>query len=123
MTDIGKLRDLAEGFLDEMLEAERARDFDAWSHRWHANDLKGLNAQVFLNDLDQMEEELGAYRSRDYFGDVPGASGKKDAENTPKKWRFVWRLNFEKKATLSVVGILQVDGVWRPYMNSCSISS
>ncbi len=25
---------IAEAFLDEMLEAERAKDFDAWAKRW-----------------------------------------------------------------------------------------
>ncbi len=63
---------IAEGYLDEMLEAERARDFGAWSKQWDASDLEGLDEEVFQRDLDDMDRVFAAYRSRAYLGVLKG---------------------------------------------------
>ena len=112
---------LAEGYLDEMLEAERKRDFGAWSKRWEASDLEGLDEDVFQRDLDDMDRVLGAYRSRFYFGVLKGTKDVSQENDTSVSLKFVWRMIYEKNEALSVVGIRKRDGRWIPCKNACQL--
>ena len=112
---------IAEGYLDEMLEAERKRDFGAWSKRWEASDLEGLDEDVFQRDLDDMDRVLGAYRSRFYFGVLKGTKDVSQENDTSVSLKFVWRMIYEKNEALSVVGIRKRDGRWIPCKNACQL--
>jgi len=92
---------IAERYLDEMLEAERIRDFKAWSKRWDTNDLGGLNDEIFQSDLDAMNQKLGAYKSRAYFGVLKGDKDVSQEKNTSMSLQFVWRVIYEKNEALS----------------------
>ncbi len=108
-------RVIAERYLDEMLEAERLRDFAAWSQRWDSDDLGGLDDARFQEDLDAMARELGPYRSRSYFGCVV-----RQTEVSPR-YRFVWRTEYEKADALNIVTIQHRDNVWRVCENRCML--
>lgn len=110
---------IAEAFLDGMLEAERLKDFNAWARHWDKEDLKGLNEEVFQNDLRKMSDVLGAYHHREYLGVYEGRR-----DEVPKdavRLKFVWRMVYEKNEALSVIGIRNANGTWRPYQNMCHL--
>jgi len=114
-------RAIAERYLDEMLEAERLRDFKAWSKRWDTNDLGDLDDKVFQSDLDAMNQKLGAYKSRAYFGVLKGHRDVSQEKKTSMSLQFVWRMIYEKSEALSIVGIRQREGIWHPYKNVCHL--
>ena len=110
---------VAEAFLDQMLEAEHVRDFTAWAKHWDLEDLKGLNEEVFQNDLKKMSDVLGAYRGREYLGAYEGR--RDEAPTDAVRLKFVWRMIYEKNEALSVIGIRNADGQWRVYQNMCHL--
>lgn len=116
-----ELRKLAEICLDEMLEAERTRDFGAWSRRWQERDLKGLDERAFLDDLDRMEKVLGAYRSRDYLGVIHVGESAMDDDGSSRKLRFIFKAAFEKTEAMFAVGLRKLGGNWYVYANTCSV--
>ncbi|MEM7619778.1 MAG: hypothetical protein AAF228_04840 [Pseudomonadota bacterium] len=115
------LRTIAESYLDEMLEAERTRDFKAWTNRFNDDDLEGFSEEIFLSDLDRMEKNLGVYKSREFFGIVKGPKNISAKDSLSPSFRFVWKAIFEKNEALIIVGIRQIDGIWCPCSNVCSI--
>ena len=121
MDDFAEHRAIAERYLDEMLEAERARDFAAWSRRWDADDLEGLDAEGFAEDLDEMQAVLGDYRSREYLGALNRREGASPADDGPVHLRFVWRVVYAKDEAFSIVGIRRDGDGWRPCENMCSL--
>jgi hypothetical protein len=115
MNEHASERAIAERFLDEMFEAERLRDFTAWSQRWDPSDLNGLDDKRYQEDLDAMARELGEYRSRNYFGCVVRKGG------SAPRYRFVWRTEYEKADALNIVTIEQRDSVWFVCENRCML--
>jgi hypothetical protein len=107
---------IAEEYLTEMLEADRVSDYEGFVKRFDKVDLEGFDKDVFLNDTQQMREDLGTYKKRLYLGFL---NGFKD-DNHPKSLRFVWRAMYEKNEALIVVGIHEKCGVW--YVNDNVIS-
>ena len=119
MNRFAKERAIAESFLDEMFEAERLRDFEAWSRQWDEGALGGLNNEVFQSDLEKMNDVLGKYKSREYLGVVESMVRENSRSNTAsRRQKFVWRVNYEKNEALQVVGLKKTDGEWRAYRNS-----
>ena len=107
---------VAEKYLDEMMEADRADDYEGFIKRFDKVDLDGFNEEIFHNDAKLMREELGLYKSRSYLGSL---NGFKD-DTHPRCLRFVWRATYEKNEALIVVGIHEIDGIW--YVNESTVS-
>jgi hypothetical protein len=107
---------VAEKYLTEMLEADRTDDYEAFIRRFDKIDLEGFDKDIFLNDTEQMQEDLGAYKSRFYLGSLKGFK----EDKYPRCLRFVWRAIYEKNEALIVVGIHEKDGVW--YVNESTVS-
>lgn len=111
MNDTTQPLSLAELYLDEMLAAEKADDYDAWMQRFEKDNHHGPSKEGFHIDIQNMQQELGAYKSRVYFGSI-----KMSNENKyPNGLRFIWKGIFEKKEILIVVGTHKKDDVW--YVN------
>lgn len=121
MTRFTEEKAIAEGFLDEMFEAERLGDFQAWSKQWDKEDLCGLNEEIFHNDLKQMNKKLGDYKNREYLGVVESVINENNSDTTSRRLKFVWRVNYKKNEALQVVGLKQINGHWQPYRNSCDL--
>lgn len=116
VVDNDEARAIAETFLDEMMEAERTRDFKAWSQRWEGGD-PGITEDYFLKDIDEVEEEMGSYLRRDYMGFLKGMVHQSTETVYHMRHRFAWRFYFEKNEALITIGIHQKDGVWYPFEN------
>ena len=112
---------IAESYLDEMLEAERNRDFQAWRKRWQEHDLKGLDEKAFLSDLDAMDEELGSYKERVYFGVLNNQKRLSQDTHALMSLTLVWRMIYEKNEALTILGIRRRDEVWYPFKNVCHL--
>jgi hypothetical protein len=116
MERFGSELPIAEKYIDEMLEADRAGDYEAFISRFDKADLDGFNEEIFQNDVAQMRDDLGSYKSRVYLGSLEGV---KSAQR-PRCLRFVWRAIYEKNEALIVLGIHELNGVW--YINESTVS-
>lgn len=108
--------EVAEKYLAEMLEADRAQDYEGFISRFDEIDLEGFDKEIFLADTKLMREELGVYKDRIYLGCL---NGFKDNDH-PNCLRFTWRGIFERNEALIVLGIHKKNGVW--YVNENTIS-
>ncbi|MBJ7539084.1 hypothetical protein [Marinomonas transparens] len=111
MNDITKQLALAEKYLDEMLAAEKADDYEAWMQRFEKDNHNGPSKDNFHKDIEHMRQTLGAYQSREYFGSIKMSN----EDKYPDGLRFFWKGVFEKKELLIAIGIHQKSGVW--YVN------
>ncbi len=116
MNSINLELEVAEKYLDEMLEADRVGDYQGFIKRFDDNELDQFNEEDFHEDVNLMLEDLGAYKNRTLLGHLNGFVDPK----YPKNSRFVWRANYEKNQALIVVGIHQINGVW--YVNESNVS-
>lgn len=108
--------EVAEKYLTEMLEADRAGDYDAFIKRFDSADLEGFNKDVFLKDVELMREELGVYEDRVFLGSLNGFK----SEDRPGCLRFVWRAIYEKNEALIILRIHEKNGEW--YVNESVVS-
>lgn len=112
-----ELLSIAEQYLDEMIEAERTNDYEAWIARFEQEDLEGFNQEIFESDIQEMNEELGAYKSRSFLETLRAASEDRNSESH----KFVWKGVYEKVDVIMIVGIHKNDGDW--YVNQYTINS
>ncbi len=68
-------RTLAEQYLDEMINAEAAWDYQAFVQRFEQADLDNFDEARFKEEVQSIQEELGAYKTREYFGCLQGGVG------------------------------------------------
>ena len=108
MKEHAKEQDIAEKYLNDMLEADRTGDYEGFIKYFDKVDLEDFDEGVFLNDVELMREELGAYKERFYLGSLNGFQ----TEKHPNCLRFVWRAIYEKNEALITVGIHEKNGVW-----------
>lgn len=116
MTEYIEELEIAEKYLLETLEADRAGDFESFIKRFDKRDLEGFSEEDFNKDIELMQEELGAFKRRSYMGSLKGF---RDEEH-PECLRFVWRAIYEKTEALIIIGIHKVDGAW--YLNESNVS-
>ena len=101
---------IAESYLDEMLAAEEAVDYDAFVRRFETRDIEHFGASRFKKDMYAIREDYGDYRSREYLGCLAGKHDPDRPDRHPGCIRYVWRGVFEKSETLIVVGLFTRDG-------------
>jgi hypothetical protein len=99
---------IAEKYLDEMLEAENMNNYQSWIKRFEQTDLADFNESIFAEDIKQMNEDLGSYKSRVYLGSLNGFKN----DNHPESTRFVWSGVFEKTEMVIVLGIHKRGDTW-----------
>jgi len=98
-------REIAELYLDEMIEAERHFDYKAWCRRWEDKIYKEFPEGLFTSETQETFDDLGQYLSREYIG----CETDYDSGEVNRK-RFVWRSTCEKGQCVITVGIHEVDG-------------
>ena len=99
---------IAEKYLDQMIAADAARDYDAWLAPYDSNHPdSNFTKEYFEGDADEMLVEMGEYQSRVYLGCVKG-----DNKKLEGCLRFIWKGVYEKKEAIIVVGIHTRDGEW-----------
>ena len=108
--------EVAEKFLDEMLEADRVGDYEGFIKRFDKDDIEGFDEETFQKDVSHMRDDLGPYKSRTYLGSL---NGFKDDKH-PRCLRFIWRAIYEKNEALIIVGIHEIGDVW--YVNESTVS-
>ena len=109
MDELQDMKQAAERFLDDMLKAEKDRDYEAWTQHYDGGP-EGFSQEDFLESMDLDRMDLGDYVSREYLGDLDGYG-----DEYPNSRRFVWKGVFSKNQTLMVLGVHQVDGKY--YVN------
>jgi len=98
-------REIAEQYLDEMIEAERHFDYKVWCRRWEDTIYKEFPEGLFTSETQETFDDLGQYLSREYIG----CETDYDSGEVSRK-RFVWRSTCEKGQCIITVGIHEVDG-------------
>lgn len=99
---------IAESFLDEMLEAEKNNDYEAWIVRFEAVDLQGFSKEIYAKDIYEMNEKMGAYKHRMFLATLRAKKGDDDSES----YKFAWKGVYEKEDVIMIVGIHKKDNVW-----------
>ncbi|GAA3921240.1 hypothetical protein [Litoribacillus peritrichatus] len=99
---------IVEAYLTDMLEADRDGDYDAFIKHFDDDDLEGFTKNTFLEDVELMREDLGAYKDRSFLGSLQGFK----TDSRSNCLRFVWRATYEKNEALIILGIHEKDGVW-----------
>ena len=107
--------EIAELYLDEMLEAEKLLDFDKWIQRREQKYLGNSNERAFRHEMYSFRENYGDYVRREYLGSTPGYENSALEHRYPKAVRHLWRGIFEKKETLITCGFYQKHGTY--YVN------
>ena len=108
-------RAVAEQVLDEMLEAKKTSNYDAWNQRWEVDLTANYTKEKFLNNIKGTLDELGHYISREYIGCISyeGESG--------KTYSHAWKSQYEKNVAITTVGIYEkesivyLDEIWTSY--------
>lgn len=99
---------IAEKYLDEMLEAERKNDYQAWTTRFEEEDLKGFTEAIFKKDIAEMNEKMGAYQDRLFLETLRARLDDGDSESH----KFVWKGIYEKEDVVMIVGIHKKNNIW-----------
>jgi len=102
-------RAIAEKYLDQMIAADAAKDYDAFLVPFDPTEQKDsdFTKEYFDADADEMLEEAGGYKSREFLCCING-----DDSSYAMCLRFVWKGKYEKKDFIIIVGIHQRDGDW-----------
>ncbi len=74
-------------------------------HDFDISSNESFTEQKFLNEIDEMDEEMGVYKERQYLCSL------KDFK--PGCTRFVWKVSFEKGETIVVVGLIKKDDKYK----------
>jgi hypothetical protein len=98
-------RQTAEAYLDEMIDAQRRRDYEAWTRHYEKETLEDFDEADSLRAIDNDLANLGGYIRREYLGVVNGDQGEHQG-----CLRFVWRGIFEKNEAVIILGIHEKDG-------------
>jgi len=96
-------REIAELYFDEMVEADRNRDHEAWMKRWKDSD---YSQDQYLTDRDGISNDLGPYIRRQYIGYVCCTQD----DGTTKYQRYAWLSTHEKAQAVTTVGIFEHEG-------------
>lgn len=99
---------IAEKYLDEMLEAEKTNDYEAWITRFEEVDLLDFNKDMFEKDISEMNEKMGAYKTRSFLETLRSAISRGDSESH----KFVWKGVYEKTDVIMIVGIHKKNDIW-----------
>lgn len=105
MTNNTEALTVAEKFLDEMIAADAANDYEAFIRPFVVDE--EFTREKFEADVAEMQAAMGEYKSREYLGSLKG----NDTDHKDSL-RFVWKGFYEKEEALMVVGICQIDGDW-----------
>lgn len=96
---------VAEKYLDEMIAADAANDYEAFIRPFIVDE--EFTKEKFEADVAEMQPAMGKYVSREYLGSMKG-----NDDDHKDSLRFVWKGIYEKQEALIVVGICQIDGNW-----------
>lgn len=96
---------VAEEYLDQMIAADAANDYEAFIKPFIVNE--EFTQEKFEADVAEMQPLMGAYVSREYLGSLKG-----NDDDHKDSLRFVWKGTYEKEEALIVVGIVMIEGNW-----------
>ncbi len=105
MTNNTEALAVAEKYLDEMIAADAANDYEAFIRPFIVNE--DFTKEKFEADVAEMQPVMGEYVSREYLGSLKG-----NDDDHKDSIRFVWKGIYEKQETVIVVGIVQKEGKW-----------
>ncbi len=110
--DISKQQQMAEQYLDEMLEAHSELNYAKMTKRMNKEDLEEYTEKEFLRHHADLNEDLGPYINREYLGSIDGVPFYEPAEKKfPEAIRHVWRGVFEQHEVFIHVGIYTENGL------------
>jgi len=109
LADIGDKQQLAEQFLDEILEAESELNYSKFVRRREQRYILNLTETHFNRMVRDIREDYGSYLSREYLGSI-NSEIPVNAERFPENIRHIWRGVCEKGEVLIILGIYKRDG-------------
>ena len=118
---ISKQQQIAEKYLDEMLEAGLETSYAKATQRFEQAYLINFSETDLRRDLRDIHENVGEYVNREYMGSLNGASRADYAERYPDLVRHIWRGVFERGELLIIVGIYLKEGT--QYVSSLNFTS
>jgi len=98
---------VAEQYLQEMLEADDAGDFDLYKKRFEAKYLEGFTKDVFNNDIEHMNKINGKHVDYEFLGVL-----RNQKVDDLDVYRTVWKGIYEKRDAVIEMGIYKKNGVW-----------
>jgi len=107
---ITRREQIAEQYLDELLEGLAEKDYAKVSRHMDEEESKDFTEKEFLRMHSDLLEDLGPYVSREYLGSISGESKVEPQQEYPEGVRHVWRGVFEKHQVFIHVGIYQKNG-------------
>lgn len=117
MSDFNEVQILAERYLDEMLEAERKKDYELWIKRFDINGSDCPEEGAFHKDVKEMNRVFGSYQRREFLGFLSGVGNDVSSESV----RFIWKGIFSKAEVLIDVRLHKKNGSWFINRNSYSL--
>lgn len=110
--DISKQHQLAEQYLDEMLEAHSELNYAKMTKHMSKPGLEEYPEKEFLRTHSDLNEDLGPYINREYLGSIDGVPFYESQEKRfPEAIRHVWRGVFEQHEVFVHLGICTENGV------------
>lgn len=104
MKSAEQLKELADTYLDDMLEAEAENDYARWSQYFEPQNLAHFSEKEFLESMSDDRKFLGNYVRRHDLGVVCDLQ----SEYT-QCLRFVYHGIFDKAETIMVLGVYEKE--------------
>jgi len=108
--NLSKQRELADQYLDELLEAEKEVSHAKFTRRFEQQYIINFTERNFQRQMRNMQEEFGAYVKRMYLGCLKGEAESELRDRHPGLVRHIWRGIFERAELFLIVGIYHKDG-------------
>lgn len=107
---ISKRQQIAEQYLDEMLEGHLEMNYGKITKYVAEDELDDYTEKEFLRMHADLNEDLGPYVNREYLGAISGESRIETVQDYPEGIRHVWRGVFEKHEVFIHLGIFLKNG-------------
>jgi len=110
--DLAKRQEIAEKYMDEILEAEKEVDYEKFIQRFEKKYIPGFTEKNFNRQMKYIHEEMGAYLRREHLGTTKGEVESDIRERYPDVTKHVWRAVYEKAEMFLTAGVYVKNGVY-----------
>jgi len=98
---------IAEKYLEEMLAADDAGDFDLFTKRYESIYLEGFTVERFNSDIKAMHKRNGKNKGYEFL-----ASFRNQIIDGNEVYRTVWKGIYEKRDAVIDFGVYKKDETW-----------
>ena len=103
---------IAEDLLDTVIESQQTKDYElVMQHVEEKYRERWFNERDFRLGLLRLEEDLGNYVTRTYFGSVKALAPHEHLREFPNCTRHIWRGQFDKAHIVIAMNVYEKNGV------------